>query len=124
MNFVEIIYESGFYDCSDTNSIEMYILGMFLAREVSGDPSFFREWFFDPEYTCIDGNTIELDKESGYVLLRDTYSQEKVRTILKLSNQQFLKLLDDWEEKVIKLKPKEVIIKHENNEFIIETTSE
>ena len=86
MNFVKIIYESGVYDCSNANSIKMYILGMFLIREVSADFSFFKEWLFDSEYSCIDGNTIELDKENGYILLRDTYSQEKVRTILKISN--------------------------------------
>ena len=101
--------------------IARQVLGMFLAREVSGDVAFFRKWFFDPKYTCIDGNTIELDKEKGYIFLRDTYSQEKVRTILKIPNQRFLKLLDDWEEKVVKLKPQEVIIKFENDEFIIET---
>src|SRR5579871_5036446 len=108
MDCAKITYGFGSYDCSKADSIKMYILGMFLAREVSSDISFFRQWLFDPEYTCIDGNTIELDKESGYILLRDTYSQEKIPTTLKMSNQQFLKLLDDWEEKVIKLKPKEV----------------
>jgi hypothetical protein len=38
-----------------------------------------------------------------------------------MSRDQFIKLLDDWQEKVCKLKPKEVIIKHENDEFVIET---
>lgn len=124
MNFVKIIYESGSYDCFDTDSIKMYILGMFLVREVNSDILFFKEWFFDPEYTCIDGNTIELDKENGHIFLRDTYSQEKIRTVLKMSNQQFVKLLDDWEEKVLKLRPKEVLIKYEDDEFVIETKCE
>jgi len=121
MNFVKIIYESGSYDCFDTDSVKMYILGMFLVREVNHDVLFFKEWLFDSEYTCIDGNTIELDKGNEHIFLRDTYSQEKVRTALRISNQQFLKILDEWDEKVIKLKPKEVLIKYENDEFIIET---
>ena len=121
MNFVKIIYQSGSYNCFDTDSVKMYILGMFLVREVNCDVLFFKEWLFDSEYTCIDGNSIELDKENEHILLRDTYSQEKIRTVLRISNQQFLKILDEWNEKVIKLKPKEVIIKYENDKFVIET---
>ena len=35
--------------------------------------------------------------------------------------EQFIKLLTDWEEKVIKKKPKEVTIKYENDQFVFET---
>ena len=45
MDFVKVIYESGYYGCVATNCIKVYILGMFLAREVGNDPSFFKEWF-------------------------------------------------------------------------------
>jgi hypothetical protein len=38
-----------------------------------------------------------------------------------MSGQQLIQLLDDWQEKVCKLKPKEVLIKFENGEFSIET---
>jgi hypothetical protein len=38
-----------------------------------------------------------------------------------MSRQQFAQLFDDWQEKVCKYRPKEVIIKHENDQFTIET---
>jgi hypothetical protein len=38
-----------------------------------------------------------------------------------MTKQQFVQLLDDWQEKVCKPMPTEVIIKYENNQFIIET---
>ena len=38
-----------------------------------------------------------------------------------MTHDQFIKLLDDWEEKVYKLNPKEVTITYENDEFTIET---
>ena len=34
---------------------------------------------------------------------------------------QYVQLLDEWENKICKEMPKEVIIKHENDQFIIET---
>lgn len=99
---------------------EMGIFGLFLTDEVVNDVSYYKEWFFDDKKKCIDGNIISLDKEDNYILLENMYSNEEIPTILKMTRQQFLKVLDDWEE-IIKLKPKEVIIKHENDEFVIET---
>ena len=39
---------------------------------------------------------------------------------MKISCEQFVKLLDDWQEKACKANAKEVIIKHENGEFTLE----
>jgi hypothetical protein len=63
-----------------------------------------------------------MEKENGYVVLTDMYSEETVPTEFKISQQQFVQLLDDWQERVCKpYKPQEVIIKYENDQFIIET---
>lgn len=121
MSVVKIVHENGYYDCSIADSVKMYILGMFFAREVGRDISFFEEWLLNPNYTCLDGNTVELDKKNEYILLKDTYSQEQIPTILKLSFDQFSKTLEEWKEKVIKPEAKEVIIKYENDQFIFET---
>lgn len=67
------------------------------------------------------GNITALEKDGDYIELTDLYSEEEVPTILRISRNQFVKLLDEWEEKVCKQKPKEVIIKYDNGEFIIET---
>ena len=62
-----------------------------------------------------------MDKEGDFVYLADQYSEEDDPTELKISIKQFMQLLDDWQEKVCKHRPKTVIIKHENDKFTIET---
>jgi len=99
----------------------MCILGDFLASDARYNPSSFKEYAFNAweEYTC--SNLTSLRKEHGYIFLSSLYSEEKIPTELKISLNQFIQLLSDWEKKVHKLKPKEVIIKYENDQFIIET---
>lgn len=38
-----------------------------------------------------------------------------------MTRQQFAQLFDEWQEKVCQHKPKEVVIKHVNDQFFIET---
>jgi len=61
MDFVKIVYEPGYYDCSNTNCIRMYILGMFLAREVGRDVSFFKEWFLIASFMFYPWNEARQD---------------------------------------------------------------
>jgi hypothetical protein len=122
MQFVKLILSCGkSYSYQNSSNIKMDILGIFLTDDVSDRPSSFREWFFDDNSFYASSNATSLSKENGYVLLSDLYSEENEPTELKMTYSQFLQILDDWEKKVIKQKPKEVIIKHENNEFYIET---
>jgi hypothetical protein len=88
---------------------------------VGSDISFYKEWLLDNEYNSAGGNITELDRVGNHVLLSDAYSEEDVPTKAQMTSAQFLKLLDDWEEKVCKASPKEVLIKYENGEFVIET---
>lgn len=53
--------------------------------------------------------------------MSDLFSDEKIPTVLKMTRKQYVQVITDWEEKVCKRKPKEVVIKHENEQFIIET---
>jgi hypothetical protein len=39
-----------------------------------------------------------------------------------MTKKQFVQLLDDWQEKVCKRKPKEVTITYDGNQFTIETS--
>lgn len=110
-----------YYNYEDASSIGMCILGRFLVSDVGSDISFYKEWILDNQYSSAGGNITELDRVGNYVLVSDAYSEEDHPTELKMTYAQFLKLLDDWEEKVIKLRPKEVLITYENDEFIIET---
>lgn len=126
MEFVKYINVSylnhNYYNYEEASSIAMCILGRFLFSDVDKDISFYKQWLLDNKYNSTGGNITELERVGNYILLSDTYSEEDIPTKAKMTYIQFLKLLTEWEEKVIKLKPKEVIIKYENNEFIIETT--
>ncbi len=119
--FLDINY--GDYSPKNASSIEMCNLGYFLASDVRSRPSVFKEYAFNDRQQFMSSNATTLEKQDGYILLRDQYPEEEIPTNLKMSRDQFIKLLDDWEEKVCKVKPKEVIIKYENDEFIIETNN-
>jgi hypothetical protein len=120
MDFVKIIYEKDSYNYHEASSMRLCTLGLFLADDVGGRISSIREWFFDDNVLYASMNITGISKEKGCVLLNDLYFEEKPSE-LKLTYSQFLQLLDDWEEKVLKLKPKEVTIKYENDQFIFET---
>jgi len=123
MNSVKFLLNEnhGYYSSKNASSIEMCILGRFLTSDVRSRPSSFKEYALNDWEKYTSSNATGLEKKNGYILLRDLYSEEKIPTKLKMTHDQFIKLLDDWEEKVCKLMPKEVIIKYENDEFIIET---
>ena len=125
-NFIKLsLTESGWnYIYEDASSIAMNILGNFLSCDVGCSkqcsPSF-QDWALDDKLGMgTSGNITFLEKEGNYIFLTDQCSQEEDPTELKMSRQQFVKLLDEWQEKVCKTKPKEVIIKHESDIFFIE----
>ncbi len=134
MNFVKLSLRSSKigYSYQDASNIRMCILGTFLATDVrcSGD-SIFREWAAADKDTpgsgfthYAGGNATELEEIDGYIYLFDGTERmtEEIRANgFKIPRLQFIQLLDDWKEKVCAKKPKEVIIKHENNQFMIET---
>lgn len=118
-----------------SSSISMDILGRFLYCDVRcSEISFFKRWALadktDPrsQFTySIGGNATFLEEEDdGYIYLFDrteSFSPKLLSQYLKISRSQFVQLLDEWQEKFCKEKPKEVIIKHENDQFFIETNN-
>jgi hypothetical protein len=122
MEFIKLIispYKSYIY--KDASNIEMTILGHFLATDIGCTSSPFKEWGFNDNWgDACSGNITALEKDDNYILLSDLYSEEKKPTVLKMTRQQYVQVISDWEEKVCKFKPKEVLIKYENNQFIIE----
>ncbi|MCX5924859.1 MAG: hypothetical protein NT124_00985 [Candidatus Dependentiae bacterium] len=125
MNFIKlswnIIHEK--YSYKNASDVEMTILGRFFTSDVGCDEhDAFRKWAL----TSIDedvcgGNCTVLEKVGDNIVLSDEYPVEPVPTKLKMTTKQFVQLWDEWQEKVVKLKPKEVTIKHEHGEFFIET---
>lgn len=109
------------YSYKDASNIEMCILYYFIACDNRSGTSSTKEVALDDQWRGGGGNLTSWEKENGYILLTDMYSEEELPTILTMSQDQFIKLLDDWEEKVYKLKPKEVTITYQHDEFVIET---
>ncbi|HLW73152.1 MAG TPA: hypothetical protein VKR54_03820 [Candidatus Babeliales bacterium] len=121
MEFIKLVISSSErYSYDSASNIKMNILGDFLVSDVI-HPSSFINWALDTESDHACANLTDLDKENDYILMSDLYSEEETPTELKMTQKQFVQILTNWEEKVLKLKPKEVIIKYENDQFIIET---
>lgn len=126
MNSIHLIYDRESYNCKNSSSIEMDILGHFFSSDVRLEKESyptFKDWALNDSLGMgVSGNITVLEKEGDYVYLRDAYSLEKVPTEVKMTRQQFAQLFDDWQEKVCKYKPKEVTITYVNRQFNIETT--
>ena len=82
------------------SSVEMCNLGVFLTDDVAENASSFKEWLTDDNDLCTCSNATALEKDNGFILIKDLYSEEEVPTQLKLTYNQFLQILNDWEEKV------------------------
>lgn len=124
MEFVKLLLSQNYkgYSYIDASDTKMSILGFFLTDDVGCSSSPFREWAFNDNWgDACSGNITGLEKEDNYILLTDLYSEEEIPTTLKVTRAQYTQIITDWEEKVCKLMPKEVIIKYENDQFIIET---
>lgn len=122
MEFVRLNLCDNNYSYQDCSSMKMCIIGRFLANDVGNHLSFFKKWPFDENSPDLSCNATYLEKENDLILMKDLYSEEEEPTRVPFTYTQFIKLLDDWDEKVFKLRPWEVIIKCEDNQFIFETT--
>lgn len=139
MDHAKIMYENGFYGYKGGTTSEMDVLGIFLATDVGCDeqewPSF-KDWALanktDPNSGfshTIGGNAtfLEEDNDGNIHLIDDTGSDPDdihyIPAHIKMTRQQFVQLLDDWQEKVCKHKPKEVTITYDDDQFNIETNS-
>lgn len=123
MNVVRLKLDQSYgnYSCYQFSNIEMNILGNFLSDDIGCYSPTFREWAINEHWKGASGNITMVEKEADFIYLSDLYSEEKVPTELKMTVEQFVHLLDDWRDKVCAKKPMEVIIKHENDQFVIET---
>jgi hypothetical protein len=137
MNIIRFELNHGSYTPKNDSNLEMCILGHFLTSDVGWRrASFFKQWALadkkDPKSEfnySIGGNAtyLEEDDNGDVHLIDDTGSDEDdiyyVPAHFKMTKQQFVQLLDDWQEKVCKYKPREVLITEENGKFTIEIKS-
>lgn len=127
MDYVVITRTSGgFYLCKEKSNIEMEILGHFFVIDIGcSNAAVFKKWALEStDGDICGGNTTSLEKEINNILIEDSYSEETIPTTVRMTVKQFAQLFDEWQDKVVKLRPKEVTIKHENGRFFIETSNE
>ncbi len=138
MNFVTLSLDTNYgnYGYCNASDERMGILGVFLSDMgcSKNSSSIFRDWGAadknDPHsgfsHTC-STNAVLLDEDDdGIIHVIDFIGGDPddvhyVPPRITMTRDQFVQLLDDWQEKVCKHKPKEVIIKHINDQFVIET---
>lgn len=130
IDFVKLALDSdrGSYLCKDSSSISMDILKNFLTSDVRCSAflcpsSTWQNWIPDDEDSdAASGNITRLEKDGPYIHLEDLYPDpEEVSIKVTMLRSQLVQLLDEWRDKVCAKMPKEVIIIHENGEFLIET---
>jgi len=128
MDFARLLVDDptyGNYFYSDSTSEALCVLGLFFSEEIGPNGrNFFRDWAnTSVNGDIIRGNCTIFENEQGSILLSDEWPVIPNPTKLKMTIKQFVQLCDDWQEKVVKRKPKKVIIKHEHGEFYIETSN-
>jgi len=132
MNTVKLIYKNERYDYEEATNREIEILGFFfedcINRRQESYKSF-KDWALadkdDPKSgygSALGCNITSVEDDGlGNVIVEDDIPVDPENPArIKMTREQFVKLLDEWAEKIIKTLPEEVIIKHDNNEFSVE----
>jgi len=113
--------KNGLHAYEDSDTIKMCILGDFLSSDVGCDGTGFKDWFYDDAQDASNSNVTSFWKEGDYIILVDMLSEEEDPTELKMTRDQFIKVLNEWLDVVCVHKPQEVTITEVNGEFIFET---
>jgi len=134
MDFLKMKLDNGGYLYEYACTVKMYVLYKFLSNDIKCNNFIFRRWVFankfdsSSEFTPIIKGSITFleEKNDGFIYLCAFLSLEDDNELVefKLTKEQFVKILDDWEQKVCKLMPTDVSIKYGDNKFIIDTWSE
>lgn len=130
MDFAKLVLDTNYggYSYKDSSTIAMDIVSGFLSSDVdcrvdTVSFSALQEWALDDDLgDVMSSNTIKYEKDGPYIHLQDALQdKDEVAITVTILRSQFVQLVDEWQEKVCKKTPKEVIIIHESGEFWIET---
>lgn len=113
----KVIFDKDSYKYKSADTIEIERLVFLLATDVSYyNHNFFKKWALeDSDEVTSGGNISYLYKENDFVFIGDLYSEEEDGgPFLKMSVENFVKILDQWDE-LYKTKPKEILIIQEDD---------
>ena len=123
MASIKLTYDNHDYhiDTFDPNE-NISLLGTFLAVDVKCHEAF-RTYFHDETCSTIAGNSTYLEKEKTNIIIHDMYPNEIEGYPIKIviPKDTFATILNVWLDDICKRKPNQVIIKYENEQFIIES---
>lgn len=126
INFLKIIInQSHIYHYSGASNPEMGILANFLQMEVGSFPLAYKELFYEKRI-FISAHGLRLEKENEFITFRRLYYDKDYlyHPELAITSEQFEQILNDWQEKVVNLQPRKVIINYEKDQFLFETSFE
>lgn len=123
MSYVKLNHNGRSYSYDGSDDVTMDIIGLFLSSDAGYYSDVYKEWALNPTKLKANGNITALEKEeNNTIALTDMYNQTSHPALIILTTNQFVQLIDEWQEKVCKHIPKDVVIRYENDQFIIETT--
>lgn len=139
MEFIKLVLSSNNrYEYQNASSSEMNTLELFLTSAIGhskDECQFFKDWALADKEDCDNSfnysigtniTFLEEDDNGDIQIVDDTGSDPDdiyyIPARIKMTKDQFVQLLDDWETKVCKFKPKEVTITYDNGQFNIETS--
>ena len=109
--------DDGSYGYEEADTQEMCILGTFLATDVGCYSPSFKKWVLDEKINSFGGNYSSIDKEGEYLFVGCEFELEG--PYLKIHKDEFIKILDTWEQ-FCKTRPREILITKDNDTFTIE----
>jgi hypothetical protein len=124
MNNVKIfLNERGYYQRESGSTIKMSLLAGLFVDDVGCNRASFKEWADTAsDGDCFSGNITNLELEGDDIVMTDLYPE--VPAEVRMTRHQFVKLFDEWQEKVCKNRPRELFIIHDNDEYFIKVTNQ
>lgn len=97
------------------------ILTFFLLDDCGIEIESWKKWFLEEPYTSVGSNATYLikDEKKNKVYISRIWDDDPDAEELELSGEQFLHILDRWEE-LLKERPKEIIITKEGEKITME----
>lgn len=119
MNFVRLVFDGDNYRCKEATSMELCMLGFFLANDVGFNASRFRAWIIEGALYERRGAITSIQKKFSAIMITDPYAGRDTTPYLKLSYEQFMRILDEW-EKMCSEKSQQIFITKEDEAITFE----
>ncbi|HEV2601514.1 MAG TPA: hypothetical protein VGT41_04395 [Candidatus Babeliales bacterium] len=120
MKIIRLKFSDGIYLPAEQSYGDFGILAGFLTDDAcSYSTPLYRQFIYDSNRTETGGNYSIIEKENNNVLIGCVFDDDPFEPAIKMTQQQFLSILDQWEE-LIKLRPKEIIIFKRGDSYILE----